>query len=35
MFSVALCRPSPEEARLWAEAFDELLANKCKFVFKL
>lgn len=25
------CRPSPEEAQLWAEAFDELLASKCKF----
>uniref|UniRef100_A0A8B9TIE4 Regulator of G protein signaling 2 n=1 Tax=Anas platyrhynchos TaxID=8839 RepID=A0A8B9TIE4_ANAPL len=24
----AYYRPSPEEARLWAEAFDELLANK-------
>lgn len=26
------CRPSPEEALLWAEAFDELLASKCKFI---
>lgn len=24
------CRPSPEEAQLWSEAFDELLASKCK-----
>ncbi|XP_028588354.2 regulator of G-protein signaling 2 [Podarcis muralis] len=24
----ALLRPSPEEAQLWSEAFDELLANK-------
>ena len=22
------CRPSPEEAQLWSEAFDELLASK-------
>lgn len=25
-------RPSPEEALLWAEAFDELLASKCKLL---
>ncbi|KFP63516.1 Regulator of G-protein signaling 2, partial [Cariama cristata] len=25
---ISLCRPSPEEAQLWSEAFDELLANK-------
>ena len=23
-------KPSPEEAQLWSEAFDELLASKCK-----
>lgn len=34
MFSFPFCRPSPEEAQLWSEAFDELLANKCKFVSK-
>ncbi|NXX60900.1 RGS2 protein, partial [Scopus umbretta] len=28
MFSISFCRPSPEEAQLWSEAFDELLANK-------
>nr|KAF6399986.1 regulator of G protein signaling 2 [Molossus molossus] len=26
----AFIRPSPEEAQLWSEAFDELLASKCK-----
>ncbi|XP_074859053.1 regulator of G-protein signaling 2 [Carettochelys insculpta] len=25
----AYIRPSPEEAQLWSEGFDELLANKC------
>lgn len=28
-------RPSPEEAQLWSEAFDELLANKCKLPSKV
>lgn len=30
----SLYRPSPEEAQLWSEAFDELLTNKCKSVLK-
>ena len=27
-------RPQPEEAQAWADGFNKLMANKCKYIYK-